>query len=396
MDGSEVDVLVIGAGIQGTGVAQAAAAAGHSVLLIEESAPASGTSSKSSKLIHGGLRYLESFQFGLVRESLKERAILLGIAPHLVQLVPFSIPIYKDTSRHRWQIRAGLSLYSILGGLGRDTRYRSVPRRDWEKLDGLRTDGLRGVYRYHDGQTDDARLVRAVLRSSKDLGAQVEMPATLESAERKGDGWIVRFRNTDGGSESRVTARVVVNAAGPWANRVLERFAPHPPSRGIALVGGAHIELEGSVEEGIYYTEAPSDRRAVFVIPWKGHTMVGTTERDYTGDPRELTATEEETQYLEATYDHYFPGKRGKRISSWAGLRVLPEGDGRAFDRPREVILVADNDARPSVVTIYGGKLTGYRHTAERVLAEIQRTLGAHGQDGRKADTATLKLPNVE
>ena len=152
------DVVVIGGGIHGAGVAQAAAAQGYSVLVLEQSAIAAGTSSRSSKLIHGGLRYLENAQFSLVRECLRERALLLKNAPELVKLKPFYIPVYSETSRSAWQIRAGLALYSTLGGLGADTRFKIVPRHEWGTLDGLDREDLHKVFRYYDGQTDDKEM----------------------------------------------------------------------------------------------------------------------------------------------------------------------------------------------------------------------------------------------
>ena len=177
-----VDVVVVGGGIHGVGVAQAAAAAGHSVLLLEKTSLAAGTSSRSSKLIHGGLRYLESGQFHLVRESLRERRILLAIAPELVQLRPFILPLYRETRRRPWQLRVGLSIYALLGGLGPETRFGAVPRSEWTQLDGLQTRGLRKVLRYFDAQTDDAALTRAVMRSAQTLGADVLAPAEFFAA----------------------------------------------------------------------------------------------------------------------------------------------------------------------------------------------------------------------
>ena len=150
-----------------------------------------------------------------------------------------------------------------------------------------------------------------------------------------------------------------------------------------------HIELSGEVKRGIYYTEA-SDRRAVFIMPWKGHTLVGTTEQPYVGDPEHVAPLPAEVEYLQETQQRYFPGREGALLASWAGLRVLPRGEGKAFDRPREVILAADDADRPRVVTIYGGKLTGYRATAERVIRLLRRSLP--GRD-RVADTSTLRLP---
>ncbi len=395
MTESPKDVLIVGGGIQGVGVAQAAAAARHSVLLLESHTIASGTSSRSSKLIHGGLRYLESKQFGLVRESLKERETLLKIAPHLVKLVPFYLPVYRTTTRSPWTMRLGLSLYSLLGGLGKSTRFKKVPEREWHTLDRILPSGLLRVFQYSDGQTDDAALCRAVLRSAREMGADVALPAEFLSATREADMWRVKYRVE--GEQREVLARVLINAAGPWVNGVLDRVTAEwgstPPRREIDLVAGTHIELEGEVTRGIYYVEAPSDQRAVFVIPWKGHTLVGTTEQPFEGDPRKVAPTPEEIEYLESTLHHYFPEHTGKRTDAWSGLRVLPRGEGKAFHRPREVMLMPDDAKAPTLVSIYGGKLTGYRHTAQRVMKLLQRTLPQHTL---LADTAKLRLPDPD
>ena len=169
----EYDVVIIGGGIHGAGVLQAAAAAGHKALLIERQALASGTSSRSSKLIHGGLRYLESGQFALVRESLRERAIHLRIAAELVELKPFFIPVYRDTRRRPWQLKIGLWIYALLGGFDAATRFGSVPKAQWPALDGLKSSDLDAVIRYHDAQTNDALLTRAVVKSALGLGAEI-------------------------------------------------------------------------------------------------------------------------------------------------------------------------------------------------------------------------------
>jgi len=391
MEQPDTDVLVIGAGVQGVGVAQAAAAAGYRVVQLERAQVAAGTSSRSSKLIHGGLRYLETFQLRLVRESLRERAILLRIAPHLVELVPFFVPVYHDTTRAAWKVRSGLSLYALLGGLGAEARFQTVPQAAWETLDGLRTDGLRAVFRYMDGQTDDVALCRAVAASAAELGAVVLTGAEVVGANADAAGWRVRYRTDEEVRE--LVARVVVNAAGPWANRVLDRVTPAPSRRSVELVGGTHIELAGRLGQGIYYTEAPQDRRAVFVMPWKGHVLVGTTETPYDGDPAEAAPSAEEVTYLREVARHAFAHLDGEPLDAWAGLRVLPKEEGAAFHRSREVILAVDDDARPSFLTIYGGKLTGYRATAERVLRRLAPRLGAAE---RKADTRTLRLPAAD
>jgi len=388
MNTESSEVIVIGGGIHGVGVAQAAAAAGYEVLLLEERAVAAGTSSRSSKLIHGGLRYLESWQIGLVHESLSERAILCRIAPELVKLVPFFVPVYRETTRRPWELRAGLSLYAVLGHLRQSARFRAVPRREWDTLDGLELDGLQAVFSYHDGQTDDAALARAVLRSAQELGARAQIPGRFLGAERKGDRWRVRYTD-EVGSERTCECLALVNAAGPWVERVREAIEPRMPGFALDLVGGAHVELEGELHSGVYYCEAPRDHRAVLVIPWKGRTLVGTTETPYTGDPAAIEATASEIEYLEETLRHYFPRHTGKRVDAWAGLRVLPRGKGKAFDRPRETTLVVDDRARPSAVAIYGGKLTGYRATAEKVARLLERSLPTRA---RRADTRELRL----
>ncbi len=391
MDGADrdieaFDIVVLGGGIHGVGVLQAAAARGHRALLLEERDLASGTSRRSSKLIHGGLRYLESGQFGLVRESLAERAILCRLAPELVKLVPFFVPVYRETTRRPWKLRAGLSLYALLGGLAKDAWFQRVPRRDWDQLDGLRLDGLQYVFRYLDGQTDDALLTRAVAASAEELGAEVREAARFVSAQKTAHGYRVRYDAVSGPVE--VETRVLVNAAGPWVERVRAAILPEPPGFAVDFIAGTHIEVEGATRAGIYYCEAPQDQRAVFTMPWRGHTLVGTTETPFVGDPRTVEPSSDEIAYLLAVHRDYFPGRESAVLGAWAGLRVLPKTCARAFDRPRETSLVVDADV-PSYLAIYGGKLTGYRATAAKVLDRLASSLP---QRAWLADTASLAL----
>ena len=387
MSATDYDVVVIGGGIHGVGVAQAAAAAGYSVLLLERAALASGTSSRSSKLIHGGLRYLESARFGLVRESLREREILLRIAPGLVHRVPFHIPVYDNSRRPSWMIRAGLGLYALLGGLSRHARFDTLPRARWDGLDGLDTRGLRAVFRYQDAQTDDTLLTQAVMRSAQKFGAELRCPANFLSARRRDDDFMVHI--LEGKDEHICRARTLVNAAGPWAGTVLERITPRPAVLPVDLVQGAHIVVGNETRHGIYYLEAPQDGRAVFVMPWQEHTLVGTTETPFDGDLSAVSARPEEITYLQETLWRYFPGHRGKLLGSFAGLRVLPHGSGPAFHRSRETILHPDNPDRVRLVTVYGGKLTGYRATAARVMRLLKRSLPARAP---RADTSEISL----
>lgn len=389
------DVLIVGAGIHGVGVAQAAAARGYSVVLLEKTAPASGTSSRSSKLIHGGLRYLETAQFGLVRECLHERSVLLRIAPELVRLRPFNIPIYRDTHRRPWQIGIGLSLYAVLGGLAADNCFKRLGRRDWDRLDGLDTNGLQAVFQYYDAQTDDAALTHAVLRSAQSLGARLMVPACFTSADTHADG--VRARYRVGIEECECEARVLVNAAGPWVNEVLAKITPTPVSVAVELVQGAHIVLPGTLDQGLYYLEAPTDARGLFAMPWRGNVLVGTTETVYRGVPDAVCPLESELDYLLSASAHYFSIYRGlKRAdihSAFAGLRVLPVRAGSAFGRPRETVLHVDVPERPTLLTIYGGKLTAYRATAQRIM---QRLAGSLPAPRLYADTASLRLEPAE
>ena len=387
----EFDVIVVGGGIHGAGVLQAVAAAGYSALLLEKGALASGTSSRSSKLIHGGLRYLESGQFALVRESLRERAILLRIASELVELKPFFIPVYRDTHRRPWQLKCGLALYALLGGFDSSTRFGSVPRREWGQLDGLETRGLDAVIRYHDAQTDDAQLTRAVVQSALSLGAELAMPADFVAAQLEQSGVTVEYRLA--GSTLECRARVLVNAAGPWATEVAHRIQPAISIPDIDLVQGAHIVVPLHVTAGIYYVESPQDGRAVFIMPWKGATLIGTTETPYRGEPDQVHPLPEEENYLLSVARRYFPAlnevTRAQIIDRFAGLRVLPAASQAAFDRSRETIFSADRDPNPRVLGIYGGKLTGWRAAAAHVLGRISGSLPAAS---RRAATDDLIL----
>ncbi len=389
------DILVIGGGIHGAGMAQAAAAAGHGVRVLEQRALAFGTSSRSSKLIHGGLRYLESAQFALVRECLRERALLLRLAPDLVHLRAFHIPVYGDTTRRPWQLRLGLTLYGLLGGLRQETRFRTLPRSHWDALDGLDTRGLQQVFQYHDAQTDDAALTRAVMHSAQELGARLEMPATFCGAELDEHGVTVHYRRGD--REYSCRARVLVNAAGPWAHQVLARVVPQVRPPAVELVQGSHIVLDGRLQRGCYYLEAPRDRRAVFAMPWQGRILVGTTELPYRGDPAQVSPTAGELDYLLETFGHYFPAwrgaGRGQIREAFAGLRVLPAAPGSAFDRPRETLFHVDRAQRPRLLSVFGGKLTAYRATAEKVMARLAASLPVRRP---RADTRRLRLVPVD
>jgi len=395
MNDALLDLIIIGAGIHGAGVAQAAAARGCSCLVLEQyDRPACGTSGRSSKLIHGGLRYLESGRLSLVKECLRERTLLLRNAPQLVKPVPFYIPVYKETTRSPATIRVGLSLYALLTGLRKEAFFKKLSKAEQQNLDGIKTSGLKAVYQYWDAQTDDAALTGAVLKSAIELGGcEVQYNARVTGIElQPGEARVVYFSETGGQFSGR--ARVVVNAAGPWAHLTAAKTSPPLPHRhGVDLVQGAHIILPHKVEKGIYYLESPRDKRAVFAMPWRGATMVGTTETDYSGDPAKTQPLETEVEYLLETFNHYFkknnPLGVEQIISSFAGLRVLPKGDGKPFSRSRETILIPDREQSPRILSIYGGKLTTYRATSEKVMNLIASSLPV---PRKNIDTKTLPL----
>lgn len=388
------DLIVVGGGINGVAVAQAAAAKGHSVLLLEKSALAAGTSNASSKLIHGGLRYLESYEFSLVYEALRERAMMLRNAPDLVKLKKFYIPVYRHTRRAPWLVFAGLSLYALCDRLRPSSRFRVVPKSEWHELDGIETKDLRAVFQYQDAQTDDVELTRAVMNSAVELGATLMEKTRLLSAHWHSDHFSVLVENE--GARINFRCATIVNAGGPWVNRINECIEPAPRTLGIDLIQGTHVVLEGQLSERFYYVESPRDGRAVFVMPWYENTLIGTTEARFSGNPDDIKALDSSVRYLLGVFRHYFPnfngGANARIISRMAGARVLPEAKTSAFKRSRETILYWQPDFTPNgpaLCSIYGGKLTAWRATAEKVMKTIQATLP---QPTANIDTKTLPL----
>ncbi len=363
----QYDLAVIGAGIHGAAVAYEAATRGYRVVVLEQyEGPARATSSKSSKLIHGGLRYLESGQFRLVRECLAERRRLLNEQPDLVRLIPFHIPVYQHARRSPWLIATGLSLYTLLGGKG----FRRVAARDWPQLDGLKTQGLKAVFMYWDAQTDDRKLTERIIEHAEVRGALVRYRATFSSAQCERNNCRVHFDS--GGHRETLTAAAIVNAAGPWVNQALQKISPAVSPLDIELVQGTHIIVPGKLARGVYYLEAPRDQRAIFVMPWRDNIMIGTTETPHQGPPESAAPLDTEIDYLLQTWNHYFetPLERSAVIECFSGLRVLPAAADSPFSRSRDTRLHRD-PAVPQVLTIYGGKLTSHHHTAIRVMQAL-------------------------
>jgi glycerol-3-phosphate dehydrogenase len=284
-------------------------------------------------------------------------------------------------------LHAGLTLYWLLAGMKPHTGYHRVPRTAWHMLDGLHTDNLQHVYAYTDAQTDDTKLTKAVIASAISLGAELACPARFLNASVSDDGCEVTWLQD--GIEKECRASAIVNAAGPWARNLATTFSPPLNDFPVDNIQGAHIEVPGMIEHGCYYLEAPQDKRAIFIMPWKGHTMIGTTENSYSGDPAEVRPLDSEISYLQEVYRYYFPSRDTQVINAWAGLRVLPAAQGAAFKRSRETRLPVDRVDHPRVLTIYGGKLTGYRVTALKVMQKLAATLPLRNP---VADTSRLTL----
>ena len=315
----------------------------------------------------------------------------MKLAPNLVRLEPFNISVYKKTRRRPWEIFAGLSLYAILGLLKSSALFKRIPRSEWDDLEGISTKDLQAVLRYNDGATDDAALTRAFMRSASDLGAYLAMPAEFISADPSDDGNVIKYSVR--GSVYTCKAHLLVNATGPWANAVLDKISTSTSKLAFDLIAGTHIVIDEPAPKGMYYVEAPQDGRAVFVMPWKGKTMIGTTETKYEGDPSLIAPLDSEIEYLCEVASTYFPRLKSLKPSdvqtSFAGLRVLPHAKGRAFSRSRDTTFHVDKKLAPRVVTIYGGKLTAYRVTSEKFVAKFSKLMPKRTC---KARTSNLQL----
>ncbi len=374
---SSYDIVVIGGGVQGSGIALLASAAGYSVLQVEKNQWASGTSSKSSKLIHGGLRYLQTGQFKLVYECLTERRWMLNKMPNLVTANWFYIPIYKSSRYSPWKIRLGLCLYRLLSGRTPHSQYKSIPKSEWPALAGINQKNLQAVFAYQDAQTDDAELTREVVKNAQTLGADCVENTWCSAGQRleNGDHSLLLIQ---GDQEYSVTCHTVVNATGPWVNQTLNLLDQKHESLAVDLVQGSHLIVSPQLSEQCFYMEAPQDGRAIFCLPWKGKTLVGTTEHLYQGEPSQAVLTEEEKNYLLDVVHHYFPNYDCKIDDHFCGLRVLPKSDKKAFLRTRDTIIHSSVESGNRIISLYGGKLTAWRATAYKVLGIIDKGFGRH------------------
>jgi glycerol-3-phosphate dehydrogenase len=383
------DLLILGGGITGAGVALDATLRGLRVALIDKGDFASGTSSLSSKLVHGGLRYLELGDFRLVSEALHERRRLLRNAPHLVRPLRFVLPFYKNARVPPWKWRVGLTLYDFLASAGNIRRSRALDTTRLRRAcPGLRSDGLVGGAEYFDAQMDDARLCIEVIRTAALHGAAVANYVEAIAFEQTG-GWITGARGRDHVADAELTihARQIVNATGPWCDQV-RRLAGDAGGPLLRPTKGVHLVVPDLGWTTAFLLLHPADGRVFFVIPWLGKTLLGTTDTVCDDSPDHLTVTAEDTSYLLAGYNHVFtpPLRPTDILSSFVGLRPLigsRPGDPSALSREFQLTWSPDG-----LLSVAGGKYTTYRHMAEVVTDAVVHRLGLR----RRCRTRNFRL----
>ncbi len=385
------DLAVIGGGINGTGIARDAVGRGASVVLFERNDLASATSSSSTKLIHGGLRYLEHYKFRLVREALMEREVLWSLAPHIVWPMRFVLPHHRGL-RPGWLLRLGLLLYDNIGGRKRlpGTALLDLARDPAGKP--LKPGFVRG-FEYSDCWVEDARLVVLNARDAADRGASIRTRTAVVSAERLSDRWRLVTETAEGLRET-VEARVVVNAAGPWVGEVLSGVARANAPAAVRLVQGSHIVVRRIFDHEKAYFFQNADGRIIFAIPYeRDFCLIGTTDRDYQGDPAHVQASPEEIDYLCAAASEYFrePIAREDVVWTYSGVRPLyDDGASKAQEATRDYVLSLDATGGAAMLSVFGGKITTFRRLAEAALERLRGHLAAAE---RPAWTGTAPLP---
>jgi glycerol-3-phosphate dehydrogenase len=393
------DILVIGGGITGVAIARDAALRGYSTALVEQADFASGTSSRSSKLVHGGVRYLANFEFGLVFEACRERRYSLHSSPNLVRPLPFVYPVHQSDPRPLWQIAIGMWLYDGLA------TFRNIERHHiWGKGRALREEpiiapeGLTGTAHYYDATTDDARFTLTIALDAHQAGAVLANYARVVALLREGEKVVgAQVRDQLTGDEFEVRARVLANATGPWTDSLLKMADPKAarrlrPTKGVHLI----VPRERACTRAAITLNSPRDGRLMFLIPWGRFSILGTTDTDYEGDPANVHADAEDVTYILEAMRHAFPVVALSEvdvISTYTGLRPLIADDAPvAYKISREHQIL---NTLPGFFTIAGGKLTTWRSMAEEMVSELGRYLGReHGlHPARPCQTVGRILP---
>ena len=373
------DVFVIGGGINGCGVARDAAGRGFSVCLCEAGDFGGGTSSASTKLVHGGLRYLEHYEFRLVREALQEREVLWQMAPHIIWPLRFVLPHHKGL-RPAWLLRLGLFIYDHIGG-----RKLLPPTRTLDLSADEAGRPLKPLFdkafEYSDCWVEDSRLVVLNARDAADLGADIRPRTRVVSARRADGKWHLEVEDTQSGMRQQISAGVVVNAAGPWVDRVLQTVFGWNDAHNVRLVRGSHIVVRRKFEHGKCYIFQNEDGRIIFAIPYEhDYTLIGTTDADQGQEPGKPQITPEEIDYLCSAASEYFtePVTRDDIVWTYSGVRPLyDDGASKAQEATRDYVIRQDGAKGEGVLlNIFGGKITTYRRLAEAIVKDIEAVLG--------------------
>ncbi|MDB5613539.1 MAG: glycerol-3-phosphate dehydrogenase [Devosia sp.] len=385
-----VDIFVIGGGVNGASIARDAVGRGYSVALAEMNDLASGTSSAATKLVHGGLRYLEHYEFRLVHEALAEREILWAEAPHIIKALRFVLPHHKGL-RPAVVLRAGLAMYDYMGGRRLLPPTKTLDLTKHETGKPLKP-GYRLGFEYSDCWVDDARFVVLNVRDAADKGAAVHVRTKVTSVRRDVGGWKVDLDGEDG--RQTVHAKLVVNAAGPWVDDVITGAMGKNGAHNVRLVKGSHIVVRKLYDHDRCYMFQNADGRIIFAIPYEDDfTLIGTTDEDYEGDPRDVKISDKETDYLLSAASEYFakPVTRDQIHWTYSGVRPLfDDGASAAQEATRDYVLKVDGDAATgAAINVFGGKLTTSRRLAESVLEKIEDVLGKKGAPWTK----TSRLP---
>jgi len=375
---ASVDILVIGGGVNGVGIARDASGRGLKVLLCEQDDLASATSSASTKLVHGGLRYLEHFEFRLVRESLQERETLLCAAPHIIWPMRFVLPHHSGL-RPRWMLRAGLFLYDHIGGRKLLPPTKALNLRGDPRGAPLKPEFRRG-FEYSDCWVDDARLVALNAVDAAERGATIMTRTKAVSVRTQDGAWVAELAS-EGGARHEVRARALVNAAGPWVDQVLRGVIRQndPPRFSLRLVKGSHIIVDKVFEGEHAYIFQNADGRVIFAIPYQhDFTLIGTTDQAFDGDPARVAIDQSEIDYLCAAASEYFakPVSPQTVRRTYSGVRPLYKDSDIKNASAVTRDYVFDVTGVPPVLSIYGGKITTYRRLAEHVVAKLQPLLG--------------------
>jgi len=368
---NEYDLLIIGGGINGAGIAADASGRGLKVLLCEQNDLASATSSNSSKLIHGGLRYLENYQFRLVREALREREVLLKKAPHIMWPLSFRLP-HQAHLRSPWMIRVGLFIYDHLAWRNTLPASKAIEFNSDSVLNSSITQG----FEYADGWVDDARLVILNAQAAHNLGATIATRTRCIKATRNADYWDVTLEQQASRQHLNIKAKSVVNAAGPWVASLFEDVFTQPTPHTVRLVKGSHIVVPRIHSQPVAYILQNEDNRIVFVIPYEqDYSLIGTTDEEYTGDITDVKISEQEIEYLISITNHYFkkPISEADIVHTFSGVRPLLDDkstDAQAVTRDYKLILNNEADHAP-LLSVFGGKITTYRKLAENAVNKL-------------------------